>query len=264
MSIPKEPRQLMINLMYLVLTALLALNVSAEVMNAFFTLEKSMIVSNDIVSRSNQKVLEAIQAEADAYKSDTTKQEVLAKAQQAVAIADDFHQYMEGVYDKIFTEAGGEDPKKPGQGIPKDKKNKDLTTRILVEGTKAEPAIGQDIYEKIIETRDKLIALVADDKKEQLREQMPLGLGIEDWKSNLDPKKAKNKSLTWEAHKFRQLPVAAVIPLFRSWQADCKTSASAVMNAMFAEVQGEVIKFDAFFPVAAAKSSYVLQGDSLK
>ena len=39
MSIPKEPRQLMINLMYLVLTALLALNVSAEVMNAFNTLD---------------------------------------------------------------------------------------------------------------------------------------------------------------------------------------------------------------------------------
>jgi hypothetical protein len=39
MSIPKEPRQLMINLMYLVLTALLALNVSAEVMNAFFSLD---------------------------------------------------------------------------------------------------------------------------------------------------------------------------------------------------------------------------------
>ena len=42
MSIPKEPRQLMINLMYLVLTALLALNVSAEVMNAFFSLDKGL------------------------------------------------------------------------------------------------------------------------------------------------------------------------------------------------------------------------------
>ena len=42
MSIPKEPRQLMINLMYLVLTALLALNVSAEVMNAFLSIDKSL------------------------------------------------------------------------------------------------------------------------------------------------------------------------------------------------------------------------------
>ena len=40
MSIPKEPRQLMINIMYLVLMALLALNVSAEVMNAFQTLDE--------------------------------------------------------------------------------------------------------------------------------------------------------------------------------------------------------------------------------
>ena len=31
MSIPKEPRQIMINLMYLVLTAMLALNVSSEI-----------------------------------------------------------------------------------------------------------------------------------------------------------------------------------------------------------------------------------------
>ncbi len=43
MSIPKDPRQLMINLMYLVLTALLALNVSAEVMNAFKTIDDSLI-----------------------------------------------------------------------------------------------------------------------------------------------------------------------------------------------------------------------------
>ena len=59
MSIPKEPRQLMINLMYLVLTALLALNVSAEVMNAFFSLDKGMKDSGSIVDRSNEAVLNA-------------------------------------------------------------------------------------------------------------------------------------------------------------------------------------------------------------
>ena len=47
MSIPKEPRQLMINLMYLVLTAMLALNVSAEIINAFFSLNKGIKDSNE-------------------------------------------------------------------------------------------------------------------------------------------------------------------------------------------------------------------------
>ena len=40
MALPKEPRQKMINLMYLVLTALLALNVSSEILNAFKVVDK--------------------------------------------------------------------------------------------------------------------------------------------------------------------------------------------------------------------------------
>ena len=52
MSIPKEPRQLMINLMYLVLTAMLALNVSAEIINAFFMLDKGIKKNNHIVEES--------------------------------------------------------------------------------------------------------------------------------------------------------------------------------------------------------------------
>ena len=46
MSLPKEPRQKMINMMYLVLTALLALNVSAEILNAFKTVNNSIVKSN--------------------------------------------------------------------------------------------------------------------------------------------------------------------------------------------------------------------------
>ena len=61
MSIPKEPRQLMINLMYLVLTALLALNVSAEVMNAFFDLDKSLTTSNKLTKQGVDATKKGIQ-----------------------------------------------------------------------------------------------------------------------------------------------------------------------------------------------------------
>jgi hypothetical protein len=46
MALPKEPRQKMINIMYLVLTALLALNVSSEILNAFKVVDKSLTTSN--------------------------------------------------------------------------------------------------------------------------------------------------------------------------------------------------------------------------
>ena len=60
MSIPKDPRQLMINLMYIVLTALLALNVSAEILHAFFTIDESLQESSKLVESSNQKLAKAI------------------------------------------------------------------------------------------------------------------------------------------------------------------------------------------------------------
>lgn len=56
MSIPKQPRQLMINLMYLVLTALLALNVSAEIFNAFRVVDKGLKKSNVALDESNNKI----------------------------------------------------------------------------------------------------------------------------------------------------------------------------------------------------------------
>ena len=63
MAIPKEPRQLMINIMYLVLTALLALNVSAEIFNAFEVVEKGLKKSNAVLDDNNSfEAMDAISA----------------------------------------------------------------------------------------------------------------------------------------------------------------------------------------------------------
>ncbi|MGI8582557.1 MAG: hypothetical protein ACR2KX_10180 [Chitinophagaceae bacterium] len=53
MALPREPRQTMIHIMYLVLTAILALNVSAEVINAFKVVDKSLTNSNEVIGNAN-------------------------------------------------------------------------------------------------------------------------------------------------------------------------------------------------------------------
>ena len=65
MALPKEPRQKMINIMYLVLTAILALNVSAEVINAFKTVQTSLDNSNSNIATSNAALYKSL--EDDAY-----------------------------------------------------------------------------------------------------------------------------------------------------------------------------------------------------
>jgi len=60
MALPKEPRQKMINLMYLVLTALLALNVSSEILNAFKVVDKSLQNSSSNLSAANSTLYKSL------------------------------------------------------------------------------------------------------------------------------------------------------------------------------------------------------------
>ena len=59
MSLPKEPRQKMINMMYLVLTALLALNVSAEILNAFKTVDRSLMIASGVAEQKNVEIFKS-------------------------------------------------------------------------------------------------------------------------------------------------------------------------------------------------------------
>ncbi len=61
MALPKEPRQKMINIMYLVLTAILALNVSAEILNAFKVVDASLAKSNTSIDASNKTLFKSLQ-----------------------------------------------------------------------------------------------------------------------------------------------------------------------------------------------------------
>src|SRR4051812_11289922 len=60
MALPKEPRQKMINLMYLVLTALLALNVSSEILNAFKIVDNSLRATNSTINHSTETILNSL------------------------------------------------------------------------------------------------------------------------------------------------------------------------------------------------------------
>lgn len=94
MALPKEPRQKMINMMYLVLTALLALNVSAEILNAFRTVNNSLDKSNKIIDKANMGISEQMALLLD----DPGQREKAAfwkpKADSAIAISQNVSSYI--------------------------------------------------------------------------------------------------------------------------------------------------------------------------
>ena len=242
MSIPKEPRQLMINLMYLVLTALLALNVSAEVMNAFFSLDKGLKSSRGIVENNNIQLLTSITKQAEAYKN-PSNEKYLANAKQAQQISSDFVAYIEGIRSTLFEKGKG--PSKSDPTIPKDIRNKDVTTKMFVND-----GLGNEIEAKIKDTRIQLLALADNDPK--TAEGLPL---------DVEALPANTNMKSWAEYKFKQMPIAAVFPILGKMQSDAKSSATAVLNYCALKVGGEDIKFDKFAPIVSAAKSYIIQGE---
>ncbi len=249
MSIPKEPRQLMINLMYLVLTAMLALNVSAEIINAFFALEKGINNSSSVMQASNDFTAESLSKWVDKTPKERPWND---KAKQAVAIAKEFETAVLDYRTLLFNEAGGQDPNHPNEvGRPKRYKDKDVTTRLFVDGKK-----GDELEAKIKSTREKLLAIITDPKdKADITAKLPLSV-------DEIPEDAKEHGTkTWAELKFKQMPVAAVMPTFAKIINDSKVSTSQILNYCMDRASGKLdIKLDKFILAIAPKKAYLISG----
>src|SRR5215213_10174922 len=103
MALPKEPRQKMINLMYLVLTALLALNVSAEILNAFKTVDNSLTSTNKTINASTDQILASLNEKRTDPTSAAKAEIWYPKAQAAQAISKDMFNYIQNLRTKILS-----------------------------------------------------------------------------------------------------------------------------------------------------------------
>ena len=257
MAIPKEPRQLMINIMYLVLTALLALNVSAEIFNAFKVVDEGLIASNTSLDESNSKLPDIIKERAKKKKELEVYAERVGPARE---ISKELSVYIDEIVNMMIDEAGVKDGVVDDQdyvevqGVSelRGKKNKDVTTRLLVDEGK-----GQELKAKIEEYRAKFLELIDEEDRAAFEKDMALIIDDETWrKSN-----KKRKRASWEAFNFRQMPLAATLPIFSKFKNDAKSTESAVLNYLMGKVGGEDIVLDKFTVVSAPKKSYVIKGE---
>lgn len=104
------PRQKMINLMYLVFIAMLAMNMSKEVLSAFGLMNEKFDAANNSAVSTNQAMLESLQKKAS---EDTHFTQAAAEAQKVADITKDFYAYVGSVKAKIT--AGVEVEKETGK-----------------------------------------------------------------------------------------------------------------------------------------------------
>src|ERR1700755_1671674 len=102
MSLPKEPRQKMINMMYLVLTALLALNVSVEVLNAFKTVNHSIERSNQVITEKNDLTYASFAAKMTDPQTAALAKVWTPPAMDAKKLSTELTTYIEGLKEDLI------------------------------------------------------------------------------------------------------------------------------------------------------------------
>jgi len=238
----QTPRQRMINILYLVLLGLIALNVPDNLLDAFKKI-------TDSLTNSTKNVQSGITTTFDTFEKTKLKEQperakpIFDKAKLAQGYSDDLYNYVEELKKHLIDNTDGIDPK---TGDYKGRDNMDVTPNYMITDGKA-----KELKTKINETRTKLISVL--DPKDTVG--LDLSLSAEDPK---DPKDGKN---TWELASFGEgIPMGAAITTLAKIQSDVKNAESAVVKKELGKIDVAVVTLDQFAAVAVAPSSYVIAG----
>jgi gliding motility-associated protein GldM len=249
MALPKEPRQKMINLMYLVLTALLALNVSAEIINAFKVVDNSLTSTNRVVNASTETIMASFKEKlADPSSADKAKI-WMPKAERAVQLSKEVSEQINALKDKIKIGAGF-DPSNPDAGFKED--NVDVATRIMdKEGE------GEKLRKTLEKYKTEILALDPE-VGAMFKTSLPVDTDI--------PNLSKNKlaKVTWTSAYFNMTPTVAALTMLSKFQNDVKTSENKIVNEFHNRVGQVVVRFDTYAPIVGANSTYLFPGQELQ
>ncbi|MFZ1456958.1 MAG: GldM family protein [Saprospiraceae bacterium] len=259
MSIPKEPRQLMINVMYLVLTALLALNVSAEIFNAFEMVDKGLIKANDALDAGNKDLPGSIK---DSAKKSANFDKYAQRVDVVGQISKEGSEYIKVILDKVVDEAGdmngihddGDYITTDGIKELKGKRDYAATTRLLVDKKE-----GEKLKTKMLELKDKYLNLIDEADRKEFANKIAINIDEETWK------KSTNKKENWADFTFGHMPLGACMPIFSKFNNDVKSSEAAVLNYLAGKVglTSEVV-LNKFRVVSAPKKSYIINGEQFE
>ncbi|MGL5959820.1 MAG: gliding motility protein GldM [Bacteroidales bacterium] len=245
-------RQKMISLMYLVLLAMLAMNVSAEVLNAFGLFEERLSETLRVLNEKND-LTETIFRQA-LKENQQRVQSWFDKALKVREISKEMALYVEDIKVELVKIGDGEDAtavennKVKGENII-NIASTDPSSDLLVRRGK-----GLELKEKIAEYKNSILSYVNPKAKDL----------IASVEKTLETASVKSKEggleKEWEVATFSDIPLIAAVPLLTKIQGDILTCEADVMAHLLSQVDVGTVKIDNFDPVVQSSSDYVLRG----
>ena len=234
----------MINLMYVVLMAMLALNVSTEVLNGFSIVEESLKRTTINATNENLAIYDnfAIQ-----MKQNPQKVEVwYNKAQQVKRMSDSLYNLVDELKTAIVREADGDD------GDVSDIRNKEdleAASQVMLAPSTGR---GGQLYNAINAYRVKMLAMVNGyHQKKMIASNLTTDI----------PKNAKAMGKNWQEYMFESMPAAAAVTLLSKLQSDVRYAEGEVLHTLVKNIDVKDIRVNMLDAFVIPNSQTIVRGD---
>ncbi len=222
----------MINLMYVVLMAMLALNVSTEVLDGFSIVEESLNRTTANSAKQNQAIMNDLDAQMASNPAKV--REWYEKAKGVKDISDSLYNMAQQLKEAIVKEADGP------EGTLTDIKNKEdleAASHVMLA-----PGVGKGkaLFNAVNSFRERILQFVTDPVQKEI---------IASNLSTTVPKSSKSVGKNWQEYMFEQMPVAAAVTMLSKLQSDIRYAEGEVLHSLVANVGVKDIrvnKLDAF------------------
>jgi gliding motility-associated protein GldM len=256
---PETPRQKMIQMMYLVYTAMLALNVSANILDAFVVVDDTLVTSTTISANQNnkdyawftqQKTLLGAKVEEADSKAQQLRKETNAMVKYIEKMRNDLIFAVDGDSLVEKTVDGKKVKVSKAVGDIKKKDNFDIPTDYMINKGNA-----KKLKEEIKKYKANILKLAKKEDQKHLEEAMGL---------NVDAKYLSNdkKEQDWETHNFDHIIAAASVTLLNKMIGEVKNAESTMLTYLKASISADDFKFDNVTGRSIPKSQMVFSGDS--
>lgn len=246
----ETPRQKMIGMMYLVLTAMLALQVSSAIIEKFILLNNSLELTSGAANKVNQESVLKIQATVEKSGNRAADVAVLKQAENVRQFSAEMISELDNLKKEIIESAGGGYNEEGGIKNPQEEEK---VAQIMIGGNK---------NGKAYELKDKLNSFIEKLNGFSTSKYGPIALDGNEDPIAKDNKDQRNKDFA--QLNFAQTPVAAALAVLSQKQIEIRRIEGEVLNQLASKIGAADIKFDRTLAMISAESKIVAAGTPFK
>ncbi len=252
----ETPRQKMIGMMYLVLTAMLALNVSKDVLDAFVIVNDGLNETTENFYSKNEGLYSKIDFEYD--QNPAKAGEWKEKSDEVQQLSDELYEFINECKVQIVEK---NDPEAIVDGeVELSEVNKkddtDTPAEVMIVNKK-----GQELKEMINNYREEMIGMIHNPEDyNKLIEAIEGNLDTHDHPAE----KAGEPDHPWESHNFEHLPLASVITILSKMQADVRNVESDMISYLLEQVGAKDFKVNVLEAIVLPNSNVVFKGQEYR